>query len=207
MAYTVALTGGIGSGKTTVANAFASLGVPLVDADIIARLVVEPHSLGLNALHQHFGDSILLPDGSLNRAQLRQIIFENNEEKDWVNNLLHPLIQQETQKQIQQIKSPYFIWVVPLLIENKLTHLASRVLVVDVTQEEQIERTMKRDGVSREHVLNILKAQAQRQERLAIADDIIENHDNSQNMIEKVKQLHQHYLELAQQALQDNCHE
>ncbi|CRL61004.1 MULTISPECIES: dephospho-CoA kinase [Proteus] len=207
MAYTVALTGGIGSGKTTVANAFASLGVPLVDADIIARLVVEPHSLGLNALHQHFGDCILLPDGSLNRALLRQIIFENNEEKDWVNNLLHPLIQQETQKQIQQINAPYLIWVVPLLIENKLTHLASRVLVVDVTQEEQIERTMKRDGVSREQVLNILKAQAQRQERLAVADDIIENHDNSQHMIEKVKQLHQHYLELAQQALQDNCHE
>lgn len=207
MAYTVALTGGIGSGKTTVANAFASLGVPLVDADIIARLVVEPYSLGLNALHQHFGDCILLPNGSLNRVKLRQIIFENNEEKTWVNNLLHPLIQQETQKQIQQIKAPYFIWVVPLLIENKLTHLASRVLVVDVTQEEQIERTMKRDGVSREQVLNILKAQAQRQERLAVADDIIENHDNSQNMIEKVKQLHQHYLELAQQALQDNRHE
>ncbi len=207
MAYTVALTGGIGSGKTTVANAFASLGVPLVDADIIARLVVEPHSLGLNALHQHFGDCILLPDGSLDRAQLRQIIFENNEEKTWVNNLLHPLIQQETQRQIQQIKAPYFIWVVPLLVENKLTHLASRVLVVDVTQEEQIARTMKRDGVSREQVLNILKAQAQRQERLAVADDIIENHDNSQNMIGKVKQLHQHYLELAQQALQDNCHE
>lgn len=207
MAYTVALTGGIGSGKTTIANAFASLGVPLVDADVIARLVVEPHSLGLNALHQHFGDRILLPDGSLNRAQLRQIIFEHDEEKAWVNHLLHPLIQQETQRQIQLIKAPYFIWVVPLLIENKLTHLASRVLVVDVTPEEQITRTMKRDGVSREQVLNILKAQAQRQERLAVADDIIENHDNSQNMIEKVKQLHQHYLELAQQALQDNCHE
>lgn len=207
MTYTVALTGGIGSGKTTIANGFASLGVPLIDADIIARLVVEPHSPGLNAIRQHFGDAILLPDGTLNRALLRNIIFDTKEEKEWLNQLLHPLIQQETQKQIQQIKAPYFIWVVPLLIENKLTHLADRILVVDVTEEEQITRTMQRDGVSREHVLNILTAQASRQERLAAADDIIKNHDNNQNITDLIKQLHQHYLELAQQALQDNCHE
>lgn len=207
MTYTVALTGGIGSGKTTIANGFASLGVPLVDADIIARLVVEPHSPGLTAIHQHFGETILLPDGSLNRALLRDIIFKHKEEKAWLNQLLHPLIQQETQKQIQQIKAPYFIWVVPLLIENKLTHLADRVLVVDVTEEEQITRTMQRDNVSREHVLNILTAQASRQERLAAADDIIDNHDNNQNITDVIKQLHQHYLELAHQALQDNCHE
>ena len=122
MTYTVALTGGIGSGKTTIANGFASLGVPLVDADVIARLVVEPDSPGLKALQQHFGDTILLPDGKLNRAQLRHIIFQNQQEKAWVNQLLHPLIQQETQKQIQQIRAPYFIWVVPLIVENKLTH-------------------------------------------------------------------------------------
>lgn len=207
MTYTVALTGGIGSGKTTIANMFASFGVPLVDADIIARKVVEPHSSGLKAIHQHFGDAILLPDGSLNRAQLRHLIFQDNQEKAWLDHLLHPLIQQETQKQIQQIQSPYFIWVVPLLIENKLSHLADRVLVVDVTQEEQIARTMKRDSVSREHVLNILNAQVQREERLAAADDVIENHDNSQDLIGKIKLLHQHYLELSQQALQDNSHE
>ncbi|MCS6741891.1 dephospho-CoA kinase, partial [Acinetobacter baumannii] len=92
MTYTVALTGGIGSGKTTIANGFASLGVPLVDADVIARLVVEPDSPGLKALQQHFGDTILLPDGKLNRAQLRHIIFQNQQEKAWVNQLLHPLI-------------------------------------------------------------------------------------------------------------------
>ncbi|MEQ4923358.1 dephospho-CoA kinase [Proteus hauseri] len=207
MTYTVALTGGIGSGKTTIANGFASLGVPLVDADIIARLVVEPLSPGLTAIHQHFGDAILHPDGTLNRALLRNIIFKHQEEKAWLNQLLHPLIQQETQKQIQQIKAPYFIWVVPLLIENKLTHLANRVLVVDVTEEEQITRTMQRDNVSREHVVNILTAQASRQERLAAADDIIENHDNNQNITGLIKQLHQHYLALAHQALQDNCHE
>ncbi|HFT7322662.1 TPA: dephospho-CoA kinase [Proteus mirabilis] len=200
MTYTVALTGGIGSGKTTIANGFASLGVPLVDADVIARLVVEPDSPGLKALQQHFGDTILLPDGKLNRAQLRHIIFQNQQEKAWVNQLLHPLIQQETQKQIQQIRAPYFIWVVPLLIENKLTHLADRILVVDVTEEEQITRTMQRDGVSRDHVLKILQAQAKREQRLAVADDIIENHDNSLNQDEQIKQLHQHYLELAQKS-------
>lgn len=207
MTYTVALTGGIGSGKTTIANTFASKGVPLIDADVIARLVVEPNTPGLNAIHQRFGDDILLPNGMLNRAQLRHIIFHNNADKIWVNQLLHPLIQQETQKQIAQITAPYFIWVVPLLIENKLTHLASRVLVVDVTEEEQITRTMQRDGVSREHVLNILAAQASRQERLAVADDVIENHDNSENITEIIEQLHQRYLELAKRALQDNCHE
>lgn len=200
MTYTVALTGGIGSGKTTIANGFASLGVPLVDADVIARLVVEPDSPGLKALQQHFGDTILLPDGKLNRAQLRHIIFQNQQEKAWVNQLLHPLIQQETQKQIQQIRAPYFIWVVPLLVENKLTHLADRILVVDVTEEEQITRTMQRDSVSRDHVLKILQAQAKREQRLAVADDIIENHDNSLNQDEQIKQLHQHYLELAQKS-------
>ncbi len=200
MTYTVALTGGIGSGKTTIANGFASLGVPLVDADVIARLVVEPDSPGLKALQQHFGDTILLPDGKLNRAQLRHIIFQNQQEKAWVNQLLHPLIQQETQKQIQQIRAPYFIWVVPLLVENKLTHLADRILVVDVTEEEQITRTMQRDDVSRDHVLKILQAQAKREQRLAVADDIIENHDNSLNQDEQIKQLHQHYLELAQKS-------
>lgn len=200
MTYTVALTGGIGSGKTTIANGFASLGVPLVDADVIARLVVEPDSPGLKALQQHFGDTILLPDGKLNRAQLRHIIFQNQQEKAWVNQLLHPLIQQETQKQIQQIRAPYFIWVVPLLVENKLTHLADRILVVDVTEEEQITRTMQRDGVSRDNVLKILQAQAKREQRLAVADDIIENHDNSLNQDEQIKQLHQHYLELAQKS-------
>ena len=171
-----------------------------MDADVIARLVVEPDSPGLKALQQHFGDTILLPDGKLNRAQLRHIIFQNQQEKAWVNQLLHPLIQQETQKQIQQIRAPYFIWVVPLLVENKLTHLADRILVVDVTEEEQITRTMQRDGVSRDHVLKILQAQAKREQRLAVADDIIENHDNSLNQDEQIKQLHQHYLELAQKS-------
>lgn len=207
MTYTVALTGGIGSGKTTIAHAFASLGVQIIDADVIARQVVEPHSIGLKAIHQYFGDTILLPDGTLDRAQLRHIIFEHDDKKKWLNQLLHPLIQQETQKQIQQIKSPYFIWVVPLLIENKLTHLADRVLVVDVSEEEQIARTMQRDNVSREHVINILNAQTQRKERLAVADDIIENHDGDKNITEKVAHLHQHYLALAQHALQDNSHE
>ena len=146
MPYIVALTGGIGSGKTTVANEFAKLGVPLVDADVIARQVVEPNSPALESITRHFGKDVILPNGALNRQRLREIVFSKPDEKKWLNSLLHPLIQQETQKQFQQINYPYVLWVVPLLIENNIHHLADRVLVVDVTVEEQIQRTLKRDN-------------------------------------------------------------
>lgn len=122
MTYIVALTGGIGSGKSTVANAFANLGVPLVDADIIARQVVEPGTSALAAIASRYGENILQQDGSLNRAALRQKIFSEQQEKAWLNSLLHPLIQQETQRQLAGIDQPYALWVVPLLVENGLHH-------------------------------------------------------------------------------------
>lgn len=117
----------------------------------------------------------------------------------WLNALLHPLIQQETQKQLQQANYPYVLWVVPLLVENKITHLADRVLVVDVTREEQIERTIQRDNADREHVIHILDAQASREERLSYADDIITNHTNDADIPNKVVELHKQYLALAAQ--------
>ncbi|HEM8878011.1 TPA: dephospho-CoA kinase [Providencia stuartii] len=199
MSYIVALTGGIGSGKTTVANHFAKLGIPLVDADIIARKVVEPGSPALEAIASRYGADIIQPDGSLNRQRLREIIFSDVAEKQWLNALLHPLIHQETQQQLQQADSPYVLWVVPLLFENKLAHLASRVLVIDVTPEEQILRTVQRDNVSEEHVVNILKAQTSRENRLLQADDVITNHDGELNIAEKVATLHEKYMTLAQQ--------
>lgn len=199
MTYIVALTGGIGSGKTTVANEFAKLGVPLVDADIIARTVVEPNTPALTAIKTRYGASIIKSDGSLNRQHLREIIFSDLAEKQWLNDLLHPLIQQETQKQLQQVNSPYVLWVVPLLFENKLTHLVDRILVIDVTPEEQIERTMQRDNVSQEHVTSILKSQISRDNRLLHADDIITNHNGESNLADKVAALHQRYMTLAQQ--------
>ncbi|NDL00559.1 MULTISPECIES: dephospho-CoA kinase [Photorhabdus] len=204
MTYIIALTGGIGSGKTTIANAFAALGVPLVDADIIAREVVAPGTPALQTISEHFGHDILTPDGNLNRALLRQKIFTNNQEKQWVNQLLHPLIHQETRRQLEQITAPYVIWVIPLLVENNLRHLADRILVVDVSPELQISRVATRDGISNQQVENILAAQASRSERLAYADDIISNHDNVQAIAPRVAELHQQYLKLAGSARQDN---
>ncbi|WP_434524088.1 dephospho-CoA kinase [Photorhabdus asymbiotica] len=200
MTYIIALTGGIGSGKTTIANAFAALGVPLVDADIIAREVVAPGTPALQAIKEHFGHEILTPDGSLNRTLLRQRIFTNQQEKQWINQLLHPLIHQETKRQLEQITASYVIWVIPLLVENNLGHLADRILVVDVSLEVQISRVATRDGISCQQVENILAAQASRSERLAYADDVISNHDNIQAITPRVAELHQQYLRLAESA-------
>ncbi len=162
MRYTVALTGGIGSGKSTVADTFADLGITVIDADIIARQMVEPGQPALNAIAKHFGSELIAADGTLRRRALRERIFSHPEEKAWLNALLHPLIQQETQRQFQQATSPYVLWVVPLLVENRLYQKANRVLVVDVTPETQLMRTMQRDDVTREHVEHILAAQATR---------------------------------------------
>ncbi|MFD1090717.1 dephospho-CoA kinase [Providencia vermicola] len=197
MPYIVALTGGIGSGKTTIANNFAKFGVPIVDADVIARQVVEPNTPAFDAIRSHFGKEIISLDGTLNRALLRDIIFSNTNEKKWLNARLHPLIQQETQKQLHQDNYPYVLWVVPLLIENNISHLADRVLVVDVTPEEQIQRTIKRDNISLEQVKNILNAQVSREKRLSYADDIITNHTKDTSIQDKVANLHNKYLTLA----------
>ncbi|WP_313083197.1 dephospho-CoA kinase, partial [Atlantibacter sp.] len=158
MVYTVAITGGIGSGKTTVADKFAQLGITIIDADIIARNVVEPEKPALKSIVQHFGPAMLLPDGTLNRRELRERIFANPQEKAWLNALLHPLIHQETQDQMARAASDYVLWVVPLLVENQLHKKADRVLVVDVNPETQIIRTMQRDNVSRTHAEQIIAA-------------------------------------------------
>lgn len=199
MRYTVALTGGIGSGKSTVANAFADLGINVIDADIIARQVVEPGQPALNAIAEHFGSDVIAADGSLQRRVLRERIFAAPEEKSWLNGLLHPLIQQETQRQFQQTTSPYILWVVPLLVENALYKKADRVLVVDVTPEIQRLRTMQRDDVTREHVEQILAAQATREARLAVADDVIDNNGAPDAIASDVARLHARYLQLASQ--------
>ena len=183
MRYIVALTGGIGSGKSTVANAFADLGINVIDADIIARQVVEPGAPALHAIADHFGANMIAADGTLQRRALRERIFANPEEKNWLNDLLHPLIQQETQHQIQQATSPYVLWVVPLLVENSLYKKANRVLVVDVSPETQLKRTMQRDDVT----------------RLAVADDVIDNNGAPDAIASDVARLHAHYLQLASQ--------
>ncbi len=201
MRYTVALTGGIGSGKSTVADAFARMGINVIDADIIARQSVEPGTQALNAIADRFGPSILTAEGALNRRLLRERIFAHPDDKTWLNALLHPLIQQETQRQIHQATSPWVLWVVPLLVENRLYKKANRVLVVDVSRETQLHRTMQRDGVTREHAEQILSAQATREERLAVADDVIDNNGAPDAIASDVARLHAQYLQYAAQAV------
>lgn len=198
--YVVAITGGIGSGKTTVANQFAELGIEVVDADIIAREVVEPGTPALAAIAAHFGADVIAPDGRLDRRQLRERVFTDPQAKDWLNALLHPLIRSEMQRQCAAARSPYFLLVVPLLVENRLTALANRVLVIDVDEATQIERTCRRDGVSREQAEAILAAQASRTERLAAADDVLDNQNGTPEAIKsRIFALHETYLVFASQ--------
>jgi len=197
MPYTVALTGGIGSGKSTIANAFAALGVPVIDADRIAREVVEPGSPALQRIVERHGSRILTEQGVLNRARLREIIFQSADEKHWLNNLLHPLINARTQQLKALTTAPYVLWVVPLLVENNLQRQADRVLVVDVDEATQIARTIQRDGIDRQQAQNILSAQATRSARLAVADDVINNSGAPEETLPQVAALHQRYLALA----------
>lgn len=199
MAFVIGVTGGIGSGKTTVANLFASRGIDVVDADVIAREVVAPGSEGLNAIATRFGGAVLQSDGSLNRAALREHIFSHPEDKTWLNNLLHPMIRRAMVEQTQQASSPYCLLVIPLLVENGLEALCDRILVVDVSEQTQIRRTTVRDGVSEQQVTNILAAQASRTQRLAAADDVIVNEDESADLAKAVETLHHQYLALAMQ--------
>ncbi|WP_407331444.1 dephospho-CoA kinase [Enterovibrio sp. 27052020O] len=199
MAFVVGVTGGIGSGKTTVANLFADKSIEVIDADIIARQVVEPGSEGLNAIAAKFGDSMLSEDGSLDRAALREHIFSHPEDKDWLNGLLHPKIRQEMIRQTTQARSPYCLLVIPLLVENELQSLCDRVLVVDVSAQTQVERASRRDSVSNEQVKRILAAQATREDRLALADDVIVNECTQEELNKHVDALHLQYLTLAEQ--------
>lgn len=198
MAYIVALSGGIASGKTTVANLFAQRGVPIVDADIIARQVVEKGSLTLATLAQHFGQHILTPCGELNRSKLRDIIFQDPNERMWLNHYLHPIIHAETEKQLSQITYPYVIWVVPLLIENNLHLRANRVLIIDTPTEVQIARLQKRDNIDENLAKNMLLSQASNDERISYADDIIVNNGQISALSSQIEQLHSKYLKLSQ---------
>ena len=198
--YVVAITGGIGSGKTTIANQFAALGIEVVDADLIAREVVAPGTPALAAITSHFGPEILTEQGLLDRRVLRERIFSDPAAKSWLNALLHPIIRSEMLRQCAAVSSPYCLLVVPLLVENRLTELADRVLVIDVDEATQIERTCRRDGVSREQAQAILASQANRSERLAMADDVLDNQSGTTETIrERILALHETYLAFASQ--------
>ncbi|HAS6195916.1 TPA: dephospho-CoA kinase [Vibrio vulnificus] len=200
MALVIGLTGGIASGKTTVANLFQQhFAIDIVDADIVARQVVAPGSAGLAAIVDHFGADILTCEDELDRGQLRQRIFAHAEEKQWLNALLHPMIRRKMIEDLEQVSSPYALLVVPLLVENQLQTLCDRVLVVDVEEKTQLQRTMDRDSVDEQQVRAILKAQASRHERLALADDVIKNESKDQDLLQQITDLHQKYLAMSKQ--------
>jgi dephospho-CoA kinase len=198
--FIVGLTGGIGSGKTTVTNIFASLGIDIIDADIIAREVVAKGSPALTAIKEHFGSDIIQTDGQLNRARLRQKIFDNEADKHWLNGLLHPLIRKQIVTQARVSSSPYCIIVAPLLIENNLTTLVNRVLVVDVKETTQVSRTIARDNNSEKQVEAIINSQVSRKIRQEHADDLLNNDDCLMEDLESaVTKLHHTYLAYAVQ--------
>jgi len=194
--WILGLTGGIGSGKSAVAEQFASLGVHTVDADQAARWVVEPGRAALLQIAQHFGDGVLLPTGELNRAALRERIFADPAERQWLERLLHPLIRSEIADHLARADSPYAIMISPLLIESGQYRTVDRVLVVDVPEMLQIVRTVARDQASEEQVRAILKVQAAREERLRHADDVLVNDRDLSWLRSEVERLHHFYLQL-----------
>ncbi len=173
--YIVGLTGGIGCGKTTIANLFADLGVNIIDADLIARELVKPQTPALLQIINTFGPDIVDNDGNLNRKLLREKVFNNPKDLVWLNELLHPLIRQEILSQVKQSKSPYCILVAPLLLENKLDALVNHILVIDIDEQSQFDRVTKRDSSSESDVKRIMANQISRDERLAKADTVINN--------------------------------
>lgn len=196
--YIIGLTGGIGSGKTTIANYFAELGITVVDADVIARDIVKKESPALASIAAYFGHSVIDENGELNRAELRARVFSNNDHKQWLNHLLHPLIRQEMVLQTQAASSPYCLLVVPLLIENNLMPLVDRILVIDVDTDTQLLRASMRDNNSKLQIQKIIDSQISRQERIAHADDIIDNqYQNTDEIQQSIVKLHNQYLRYA----------
>ena len=193
----IGLTGGIASGKSTVAGLFADRGVTVLDTDRIAREVVEPGQPALAALVQALGSDILARDGRLDRARLRRRIFADAATRRTVEDILHPAILQELGRQSLAAPGPYQILVIPLLVEGDRAGLVDRVLVVDCPEELQIERLMSRDGETREGALAMLAAQVSRQVRLAAADDVIVNDGRAADLAARVASLDRKYRELA----------
>lgn len=195
--FVIGLTGGIGSGKSTVADLFRERGVFAIDADEVAREVVMPGEPALEAIAEHFGNAILNDDGTLDRAALRKRIFEDDSEREWLEALLHPRINERLQHYLKEADSSYQLLVSPLLLETEQYRLCQHVLVVDVSHETQINRTIARDDNDREQVERIIASQMPREKRLAAAGDVIDNDQPLDTVRRQVDELHRHYLEMA----------
>jgi len=195
--YRIGLTGGIASGKSTVANLFAALGITIVDTDLLAREVVAPGSALLPRIAGHFGADVLQKDGSLDRAALRSRVFANPAERQWLERLTHPAIRELTDERCESATSDYVIVAIPLLVETAGAGRFDRVLVVDCSPEIQLARLQARDGASRAEAERMLAAQATREQRLAVADDVVTNDGDLAALREQVEKLHRQYLKMA----------
>jgi dephospho-CoA kinase len=192
--YVVGLTGGIGSGKSAAAKIFRTCGVEVIDTDALAREVVEPDQPALSGIATHFGSELLTAQGHLDRAALRKIVFSNPEHKSWLENLLHPLIAELMQHRLSATKSPYAILESPLLLETEQHKLVDRVIVIDVNEEIQIDRSVRRDGSDEEVIKSIIASQIDRAERIQYADDLVSNEEGLEQLREKIEALHSKYL-------------
>ena len=193
----IGLTGGIASGKSAVAAEFSRLGIPIIDLDVLARALVQPGQPALADIVTRFGRGILAPDGTLDRRQLRERIFNHPADKQALEAILHPAIRAEQQKLASQLGGPYLIHVVPLLVENRSQGLYDRILVVDCSRATQLARLVKRDGITPELAEQMLAAQADRDERIKIANDVLDNNGSVTELPGKIALLHRHYLQLA----------
>ena len=194
MAFTVGITGGIGSGKSAVTERFERLGITVVDADLAARVIVEPGREALQQIAEHFGQEVIREDGTLDRAALRQRVFSRESERQWLEQLTHPLIGREIVDQLAAANSPYTILSSPLLLETSQRDLADCVVVVDVPEELQLQRTMQRDDNDAAQVKRIMAAQLQREERLQGADIVIDNSRSLEELDGVVQELHKEFL-------------
>lgn len=200
--FVVGMTGGIGSGKSTVADAFAALGVPVIDTDVIARELTAPGGAALQAIRAAFGETLMRTDGTLDRVALRRRVFADAADRHQLEAILHPAIRQRVEQTLAHLTARYVLLVIPLLVEtDAYREVLKRILVVDCPEEVQIARVMSRSGLARDEVMAILAAQATRAERLAVADDVIRNTASIEDLRAEVARLHQCYLELAAESM------
>ena len=192
----VGLNGGIGSGKTAASDYFKVLGIDVIDADLASRVVVEPGQPALAAITEHFGSDVLLANGELNRAALREKIFTDPQQKQWLESLLHPLIGAEIDRQLAAVTSPYALFVSPLLLETQQSGRCDRIIVVDVDVDTQVKRATSRDNNSEAMIRNIINSQMSRADRLSRADDIVFNSGSLAELHQQIDRLHQRYLKL-----------
>lgn len=200
MGFILGITGGIGSGKSAATQWFESQGISVVDADVVAREVVEPGQPALQAIQQAFGDWVLLEDGNLDRRALREHIFQFPQARQTLEKITHPAIRQSIIQQLQQAESPYVILVSPLLFETNQHQLTNHTLLVDADEQTQLQRASQRDGQSEEQIRKIIAAQMPRAQKQQLANDIVVNDGLLEHLHQQLKPLHLSYLQRAEHA-------